>query len=52
MTTLPATLAPAHPYLRVLAVIGHAATGLVLHGLRRPFAPALIDARTGRVAPR
>ena len=37
---------------RVLAVIGHAATGLVLHGLRRPFAPALIDARTGRVAPR
>jgi hypothetical protein len=52
MTTLPATRVPAHPYLRALAVLGRAATGLVLHGLRRPFAPAIIDPRTGRVAAR
>ncbi len=52
MTIIPATFAPAHPALYALAVVVRAATGLIVHGLLRPFAPANIDRRTGRVVVR
>jgi hypothetical protein len=52
MTTIPAALAPAHPHLRAAAVIARGAMGLLVHALAHPFAPAVIDRRTGRVGPR
>lgn len=52
MTTIPAALAPAHPYLRAAGVIARATAGLIAHALGHPCARAAIDRRTGRVVPR
>ena len=52
MTFVPAVLVPANPWLRAAAVIARAAAGLFVHGIVRPFAPAVMNARTGRVRDR
>ena len=52
--TVPLTRARAStpPTLRAAVAVARASLGLVVHGLRRPGAPATIDRLTGKVAPR
>ena len=52
MTTIPAVLTPTHARLRAARVLVRAAAELLAHALMHPFAPVVIDRRTGRVAPR
>ncbi len=53
MTTLRAGQhAAVPPFLNALCVLCRTTLGLIVHGLRRPGAPAAINRLTGKVMPR
>lgn len=52
MTFVHAVFVPVNPRMRAALVLARAAAGLFVHGLARPFVPAVINARTGRVLDR
>jgi len=53
MTTFRARLgAGIPPLVLAVCVLARTTLGLVVHGLRRPGAPAAINRLTGKVAPR